>query len=539
MNIDWRNRFGWNWISSVRDQVGSVNCWAFAMTALYEAMVRIEHCVWCRRSEGDLARGAGKQSWDIGNPGEAAFFAENFGIADPDCFPWSVPASLYVSKPHGSDMKPLPLSPTPDRIGRIVKLSERHVAITDVTEKKNWIDRKGPMATMPRGHAILVVGFNDDDPDPKKKYWIFKNSYGTGWGQNGFGQMAWDQLASAEFWGIHNTNPDPWTKRRLRNGVLVESGNGRWHNNFELFIKQGMTLEHWWRDHGTANFPWNKVGIVRSSDRWRDTFHDDALDCPAVIQSTFNRNYEVIYRSSSGRLRHVYYDQNAGWWFDATNDQTFGPSNPVGIPGFIQSTRGAPGDFEVVVLKLNGELEHWTKHNSAPWTQRPGTWYSREQFGAEIRFAGPALVQSHAGIASELEADKGDLHYVCTGGDGFMHHFIRLTGGRWKPFLKFGSNITSAPCMIEGQFDAKDELAPGNFELCVAANGQIEHWWHRQLPGQTWNRSAVFGADVRRVVGLLEGSFGFNLELIAERNDGRYQHYWRDSNGWHAGAIIV
>jgi C1A family cysteine protease len=38
MNIDYRNRFGRNWITSVRDQGGSSNCWAFATTALYEAM---------------------------------------------------------------------------------------------------------------------------------------------------------------------------------------------------------------------------------------------------------------------------------------------------------------------------------------------------------------------------------------------------------------------------------------------------------------------------------------------------------------------
>jgi hypothetical protein len=31
--------------------------------------------------------------------------------------------------------------------------------------------------------------------------------------------------------------------------------------------------------------------------------------------------------------------------------------------------------------------------------------------------------------------------------------------------------------MIESQFNAAHEADVGNFELCVAANGQIEHWW--------------------------------------------------------------
>jgi len=34
-------------------------------------------------------------------------------------------------------------------------------------------------------------------------------------------------------------------------------------------------------------------------------------------------------------------------------------------------------------------------------------------------------------------------------------------------------------------------------------------------------------------------SYGANLKLIAERTDGKYQHYWRDGGGWHAGAIIT
>jgi C1A family cysteine protease len=53
-SVDWRSRFGRAWIASVRSQGGSNNCWAFAVTALAEAMVRIEHVAWSSRSEGDV-----------------------------------------------------------------------------------------------------------------------------------------------------------------------------------------------------------------------------------------------------------------------------------------------------------------------------------------------------------------------------------------------------------------------------------------------------------------------------------------------------
>ena len=554
-SVDWRNRWGWNWITTARSQAGAPNCWAFAATALYEAMVRIEHCVWCRRSEGDAARGAGKQAWDLGNVGEVSIFVERYGLADPDCFPWSTSASIYSAKPHGTALSALPLSPTPDRAGRTLRMPAGHLtALSDVDQKKTWIDSVGPMAVMvdPPGdfgalgsgiyttmgpgagmHALLVVGY--DDPGG---YWIVKNSWGPGWGVAGFGRVGYaaNLLEPASFLGTRGTNPDPWTKRRQRNGCLIESGNGRWHNNFEVFLRKGLKIEHWWREHGAAGFPWNRAEVVRSTDVWRDSFHDDCLECPVAVQSTFNRNYELVYKQNvTNRLRHVYWDQASGNWYDATD---FGPTNPHGMPGFIQSTRGAPGDFEVVVLNSSGQLEHWTKQNSAPWrTHRPGEWYLRSMFGSGIVDTGPSLVQSRNGITSELEEGQGELHFVALGAYGELQHYVLPPGGAWTKVATFGGGAQSGPCMIEGAFAATDELTPGNLELCVARNAQIEHWW-RNHTFKTWQKSATFGSDVRCVIGMLQGSFGYNLELIVERLDLQYQHYWRDGAGWHQGVIL-
>ena len=566
MNVDWRNRFGWNWISSVRSQGNSSNCWAFGMTALYEAMVRIEHCVWCRRSEGDLARGAGKQASDAGNPTEASGFASEYGLADPDCFPWGTARSLYLAKPHQRGQEALPLSPTPDRKGRTLRVPEV-IRISDNSLKKWWIDAVGPTYvgfTLPadfgayRGniytpadsrmggsHAMLVVGFNDDE-----RYWILKNSWGAGWGEDGYIRISYDAnlLESATFFGVRGTNPDPWIKRRHRNGAITESGNGRYANNFELFIKRGSIIEHWWRDNAaSAPRPWAKVGIIgKPDDPYSQIRFKDVVDMPAVIQSTFNRNYEIIYRGAGvqgeknvGALHHIYYDQEHGWWFDGG---TFGPKGAgkaVGSPAFIQSNRGAPGDFEVIVLTNTGRLEHWTKHNSWPWTKEPGEWYLKHTFGKNIEFAGPGLIQSKLGVSGEVENGQGELHYVCVNQLGQICHFVSSSPtDDWELLATFGSGITSAPCLIEGQFDAGNELEPGNFELCVVQNGRFEHWWWDCSRQRAWVRSAVFGDRLKRVVGFLQGSFGFNLEVIVERVDGKYQHYWRSDDGWHLGTVI-
>jgi hypothetical protein len=70
-------------------------------------------------------------------------------------------------------------------------------------------------------------------------------------------------------------------------------------------------------------------------------------------------------------------------------------------------------------------------------------------------------------------------------------------------------------------------------------NGTVQHWWrNNQVSSIPWAMSASFGSNVQRVVALLQGSFGFNLEVIVLRNDGMLQHYYRDDGGWHADAVI-
>jgi hypothetical protein len=96
--------------------------------------------------------------------------------------------------------------------------------------------------------------------------------------------------------------------------------------------------------------------------------------------------------------------------------------------------------------------------------------------------------------------------------------------------------------MIEGMYGATDETVPGNYELCVAVNGAIQHWWKDspENPGSTWSMSATFGENVRQVLGLIQSSFGFDLEVIALLNDGTLQHFWRYASdlSWHAGPVF-
>jgi hypothetical protein len=216
----------------------------------------------------------------------------------------------------------------------------------------------------------------------------------------------------------------------------------------------------------------------------------------------------------------------------------FGPPG-AGMPGFIQSNRNAPGDLEVVVRTSDGRLNHLTRHDGFPWRgMRPGTWLDRGRFAGNVQFSGPSLVQARHVSALDWTERYADLHVVAVLTNQEMEHWTLVAGQAWTSLGRFAAGIASPPCMIEGQFGMGNEVGQGNFELCVAVSGQVQHWWRHNSGDGAWHQSATFAHDVAAVTGLLQGSFGGNLELIVLRTDEQMQHYWRDGVGWHEGAVI-
>jgi hypothetical protein len=526
--VDWRTRWGWNWITTVQDQDPCESCWAFCATGVVESMARIEHCVWSKRSEGDVHDGMGAKCANGGWHTTALDWIKAHGICDPACYPYKTNDSPYA--------------PTPDRDGRTLKI-DGYTELGDVEQQKVWLDSVGPIActfevwhdfdvygavgtgvyrkantpdNFSRGlHCVMIVGYDD-----QRQAWLIKNSWGAHWHQDGYAWIGYGEVR-IEDWakpGVHNVNPDPWTKRRLHSGAMVESGSGATHRNFEL-VRTGThgEVQHWWRQGGEGNdFSWHRGA----------SFGNDCATYPTLTATTYNRNFEMVFLTTGHRLHHWFLDQASGHWADGG---VFGPNDAAGVPGFMQGNYGAPGNFEVVVRTADGRLNHWWRMNGPPWTWRDGG-----RFGGSIAFSGASLVQSNYGT-------QGNLELVAVLQSGQMQHFWRDDdhGGVWHAGAMFGGGISSSPCMIEGQFGATNENAIANFELCVAAGGQVQHWWRNNGAGMQWLHSATFGHNVATVVALLEGSFGFNLEVVVLRTDNRLQHYWRDGGGWHEGAIIA
>jgi len=448
---------------------------------------------------------------------------------------------------------------------------------------------------------VLVVGYDDN-----QSAWILRNSWGPAWGDNGYALFGYGECKIDDFakLGVRNVNPDPWSRRRVHNGCFIESGNGETHRNFELVRSATPRVRHLWRQGGeNGDFGWHDAGeLSNPNDPGAGAA---AIGMPAVTATTYNRNFETVYWEGSGWLRHWFLDQASAKWCDGGR---FGDGRIQGFPGFIQSSYGAPGNFEVAVRGNDGDLRHW-------WREGPPNfaWHDGGSIAQLVRMSGPSLVQS--------VGDPGNLYVVAVMVNGQLQLWWRddQGGTGWHAGEVFAEDIgETPPVMIQGQFGMVDELGVGNFELIVAVNGSIQHWWRdnsalaiepprsqhanidifdeiddlanyperisaAERAGITgdivdlantsknqrvvkaanasigsvvtepwykrigidvehfvsrWHHGATFGSDVKHAWGLLQGSFGFNLEAIIERTDSSLQHWYRDGEGWHEGETI-
>jgi papain like protease len=540
-SVDWRNRWTWNFVTSIRDQDPCEHCWVYASTALVECMVRIEHCIWCDRSEGDYIEANKTPCGQCGNPGEVLTWIASNGICGQDCISWVDDDSNPNARntPYwnpapsgcgsGSMLAPPVWNPPSNRNGKTVKIPT-YTSLGDTTAQKNWIDTIGPLvvsmdiysdfygwsgtvpytksaaATFEGGHVMLAVGYDDNS-----QCWIVKNSWGTGYGNSGYYLIGYGQcnIDSYAKQGFQNSNPDPWTKRRSHSGGMVESGDGALRRNFELLAcSHGNSFTHWWRDNSSNNLPWAKA----------ETMANDVASLLTLTGTTYNRNFETIYRTTKSQLHHWYFDQASSKWNEGP---IFGPTNAIGGVGFCESDYGQ-GNFEVVVALQGGIIQHWWRAG--------GTWNQGPTFAAGVTTVGPSLIES----------TYNNLELVATRANGQMQHWWR-NGATWTAGPVFGTGVASPACMIQGQFGADTDKAIGNFELCVAMpNGTVQHWWrNNQDASLPWIFGATFGSNVQQVVALLQGSFGFNLEVVVLRKDGLLEHYWRDDGGWHADGFTI
>ena len=241
-SLDWRENNG-NYVSSVTDQKKCGSCWAFAMTAGLESNVlrTQDNAGPVDLSEQVLISCGGVGSCNGGTlnadylqktglPLETAYpYTATDGSCDTAAAGWQDTA--YKIAAWGSVSKTLTAIKT--ALNEYGPLPTAFYVYEDFIHYKSGIYSYTTGKRL-GGHAVLLVGYNDAE-----QYFIVKNSWGPGWGENGFFRIAYSEMKNSVNFGLstiaYRSKDDQRGLETLAKTMDGINADGRWGRVNPLF----------------------------------------------------------------------------------------------------------------------------------------------------------------------------------------------------------------------------------------------------------------------------------------------------------------
>lgn len=247
---DWRNRHGKNWVTSAKDQSGCKACWAFSPVGTFESYINLYYnqLLNLDLSEQDVISRCKNDDCS-----EGGYITE---ALDQLCL-----KSILLECDFPYQGANIPFTPEVDfndslKIdGYLGDYSDSFPAnpLDYITEedsvKRMLFNSPICFGIYPWTHFMVLVGYkiiqsgdnyfdldsipiSQNDPLIGHPAWLFKNSYGTGWGDNGFGYIA---MSLSDAYGIYKLTGNVTSSFLTdNNDIVCEDADGDGYFNWGI-----------------------------------------------------------------------------------------------------------------------------------------------------------------------------------------------------------------------------------------------------------------------------------------------------------------
>ena len=289
---------------------------------------------------------------------------------------WHVAPTLMVTTPSGQPEKYVidpSLCTTPVTVAAWKALQGDSSATLEYTTwEPFWSDRTTPDPDflLTNHYLELKCLYLQDDcvlygPPPydcptEAKMYLIQGNFGD---RGNFEAVLREGSHLKHYWRNNDDGVHPWYEGPLfgdnvNSAPALIQGNFGDRGNFELVVREGNKLRHYWRNNDASGYPWHK-GVL---------FGDSVNSAPALIQGNFGDrgNFELVVREGN-KLRHYWRANDASGypWHkgDIFSDHiTFQQS-------LIQSNFGDRGNFELLTKRGNCFTHYWRDNQASgyPW----------------------------------------------------------------------------------------------------------------------------------------------------------------------------